>query len=518
MIIVGIIAILAIFFVISIVANKKVKTSEDYWLMGRKAKWWMFAGTLSASYVSLSTFIGGVGAAWEWGPMPYMLFYTSSLTFGWIIAVIIIGLRMRKMNVSSITEFYKERFGENSSSMLAGIGVTLAAILFFYLLVQLQGGGIVISTILNVPLSVGIGIMVAVIAITLASSGMYSVVLTDTVSMFIFIIVGIVVLPGTLMVVGGLDVGIEAISSNGGWSATGSSGLSMSYFIGYALAWLSIIGGSPHLINRSLIVDTPKSVLKGSYVAYIITISVTVLVFISSGMLVSVIEPGTMTQDDISAFAAVNIWPKFVGVLLIGGAMAAAFTTANTQTLTISQGVVDIVRFSKKSKLHDKKLKRLTMLISVLVLIFVGAFAAQRVWLIVIASSLAGVIASLGFFPTLILSLYWKRLTATAVKIMLWASIPIGAFMIIMNETLGWFAPFPTIYSYPVGFGGLIIISLFTNQTKEANDGYDKMRTKAFTVSTEKISKSDYGIIVGGLVFCVALFLVVNMVMGTFNS
>jgi len=512
----GIVFILLLFFIISIIANKKVKTSEDYWLMGRNAKWWMFAGTLSASYVSLSTFIGGVGASWEWGPMPYMLFYTSSLTFGWIIAVILIGLRMRKMGVTSITEFYTERFGESSGNMLTGISVTLAAILFFYLLVQLQGGGIVLSTILNVPLSVGIGIMVAIIAITLASSGMYSVVLTDTVSMFIFIIVGIVILPGTIMAIGSLDTGIDAISSNGGWSAQGSSGLSMSYFIGYALAWLSIIGGSPHLINRSLIVDTPKSVLKGSYVAYIVTISVTVLVFLGSGMLVSVIEPGSMTQDDISAFASVNIWPKFVGVLLIGGAMAAAFTTANTQTLTVSQGVVDIFRFTSKNKMSDKKLKRLTMLVSVLVLIIVGAFAAQRVWLIVIASSLAGVIASLGFFPTLILALYWNRLTVISVKIMMWASIPIGIFMILTNELLGWFAPFQTIYSYPIGFGGLIIISLLTKQTESEKKGYTFMKEKAFKKSTEKITGSDYGVIGAGLVLVIALFIFVNVMIGTF--
>src|SRR5699024_2818020 len=333
------------------------------------------------------------------GPMPYLLFFTSSLTFGWIIAVILIGLRMRKMGSTSISDFYRKRFGDNSPSLFTGISFALAAILFFYLLVQLQGGGIVIATIFDAPTYVGIAIMVAIIAFTLASSGMYSVVLTDTVGMFIFILVGIVILPGSIIAVGGLDIGINAVSENGGWSATGSSGLGMPYFIGYALAWLSIIGGSPHLINRSLIVDTPKSVVKGSFAAYIVTIFVTVVVFIASSMLVAEIEPGTLIQDQVSAYAAVNIWPPLVGVLLIGGAMAAAFTTANTQTLTISQGFVDVFRFALKPNMKDRSIKRMTMIISVVVLIFVGAFAAQQVWLIVIASTLAGVIASLGFFP-----------------------------------------------------------------------------------------------------------------------
>lgn len=513
---IGIVVILGIFMGISVVSKKFVKTNEDYWLMGRKAKWWMFAGTLSASYVSLATFIGGVGAAWEWGPMPYLLFFTSSMTFGWLIAVVLIGLRMRKMGADSISDFYKLRFGDNTKSMFTGISVTLAGIIFFYLLVQLQGGGIVIATIFDIPLYVGIAIMVAILALTLASSGMYSVVLTDTFSMFLFILVAVIILPGTIIAVGGLDIGLGAISAEQGWSATGSSGLNMGYFIGYALAWMSIIGGSPHLINRSLIVDTPKSIVKGSFVAYIITMTVTIIVFISSAMLKSVIPAGEMSQDAISAFAAVNVWPTLVGVLLIGGAMAAAFTTANTQTLTVAQGFVDIFRFSAKKELTEKKLRKLTTLFSLVVLILVGAFAAQQVWLIVIASSLAGVIASLGFFPTLILSLYWKRVTAKAVKIMLWASIPVGVFMIATNTMWGWFAPFPTIYSYPIGFGGLIIASLLTKQTEEEKAGYLFMKEKGFSRKPGKVEKSDYITLTVGLSFMVIFFFVINNVIGSF--
>ncbi|MES1926698.1 sodium:solute symporter family protein [Salinisphaera sp. T31B1] len=510
----GIVLILIVFTLISLWCRKKIHSSEDYWLMGRRATWWMFAGTLCASYVSLATFIGGVGAAWQWGPMPYLLFFTSSLTFGWLIAVVLIGLRMRKMGCTSISDFYQQRFGDDSKGLFTGIGAALAAILFFYLLIQLQGGGIVIATIFDIPQAVGVAIMLAIIALTLGSSGMYSVVMTDTVSMFIFIIAGIVVLPGTILAVGGLDTGLAAVGANGGWGATGSSGLSMSYFVGFALAWLSIIGGSPHLINRSLIVDTPRSIVKGSFVAYIITIALTVVVFIASAMLVAVIEPGSMSPDDISAYAAVNVWPPVVGFFLIGGAMAAAFTTANTQTLTVSQGVVDIFRFASKRRFSDRNIQRLTMVISVLVLIIVGVFAVQQVWLIVIASSLAGVIASLGFFPTLIVSLYWKGVTTQAVKIMLWGSIPIGAFMIATNTAWGWFAPFPTIYSYPIGFGGLILLSCLTRQTEGAAEGYDRMQATAFQVSASKIEKNDLWTIAIGLLFILAVFIGLQILLG----
>jgi sodium/pantothenate symporter len=456
----AIVAVLVIFVALSIYVRRFIQNYEDYWVMGRKATWWMFAGTLCASFVSLATFVGGVGVAWAWGPMPFLLFYTSSFTFGWIIAIVLVGMRMRKLECNTISEFYQQRFGNSGRTLLGGLGIALAGVLYFYLLIQVQGGGIVISTLFDIPLITGVAIMITVVALTLALSGMWSVVATDTFTMFVFAIIMIVVLPATINAVGGLGEGLAAISAQEAWSATGNSGLGMGYFIGLALAWLAIIGGSPHLINRSLIVDGPKSLFKGSFVAYVLVVILSIFVFLSSAMLVDVIEPGTIEPDQVSTYAALNVWPWALGFLLIGGAMAAAFTTANTMVLTVAQGIVDLFRLSIKPDLTDRSVRRLTSLFSVVVLIAVGLLAAQELWILAIASSLAGIIASLGFFPTLILSLYWKRLTLKAVNIMLWTSVPLGAFMIVTNYFWDWFAPFPTIYSFPIGFGACVLTAL----------------------------------------------------------
>lgn len=512
----GIVVVLIAFIVISVVVKKYVKTAEDFAIMGRKAKWWMFAATLTASYVSLSTFIGGVGAAWDWGPMPFLLFYTSSFTFGWIIAVTLIGLRMRKLGVSSISEYYKVRFGTQSKTMLAGLGLTLAGILYFYLLVQIQGGGLILSTIFDISLPMGVTIMVIIVAFTLGLSGMWSVVMTDVIASVIFIIIAIIILPATINTVGGLDAGISAISEFGGWSATGSSGLDMSYFVGYALAWLAIVGGSPHIINRSLIVDEPKSVVKGSFVAYILTVVLSVLVFISAGMLVAVIEPGSVHPDNITAYASLHHWPLIIGVLMIGAAMAAAFTTANTQAISIAQGIIDLFRYALKPDMTDAAVKKYTIILSVGVLIIVGIMAFQQTYLLIIAGSLAGIIASIGLFPTLILSLYWERLTTKAVNFMIWLSVPLGAFMIITNTAWGWFDPFPTIYSFPVGFGGLILISLLTKQTPKEVEGYAVLKEEGFSSEPVKTKKQDYVVLIGGLALVMAVYFTLMFMLGIF--
>ncbi|MDX9821325.1 MAG: hypothetical protein RBT20_05290, partial [Syntrophales bacterium] len=262
----------------------------------------------------------------------------------------------------------------------------------------------------------------------------------------------------------------------------------------------------------SLVVDTPKSVLKGTFVGYILTIILTVVRFHSGSLLVAKIAPKAMPVDSIAPFAALNIWPLWLGILIIVGAVGAAYTTANTQAMTIAQSIVDFYRFSVNKTATDKKLLNITRLACVVVLIVTGLVAMKKFWILAIASSLAGIIFSLGFFPVLVLSLYWKKVTRTATNIMLWASVPIGAFMILTNYFYKWFAPFPTIYSFPIGFGGLILLSYLTKPSQEEQDAYDKMQNIAFGSGGEKIvaAKSDY--VTLGLGFAVIIVAAVILV------
>jgi len=509
------ITLLFIFYVgLSLYLKRYAKSLEDYWVMGRTAKWWMFAGTICAAYVSMWTFMAGVGIAWGWGPMAPMLFYTSSLTFGWIIATILIGLRLRKLECNTISEFFEKRFGGGDGKLLTGLSIAIAGSVFFYLLLQIQGGGILLSTACSIPLPIAVAIMAAIVIITLDLAGMWSVVITDTFSCIIFIIIAILVLPATIHAVGGLDAGIQAMNQNGLWSATGKSKLDMGYFVGYALSWLAIVGGSPHLINRTLIIDEPKSVFKGTFVAYILTIILTVVLFLSGSLLIAVIKPGSMPLDNISPFAATNIWPLPLGMAIIIGAMGAAFTTANAQALTISQSVVDFYRFViKKDATSDKQLKNITRIVSLVTLIVVGLVAMQRVWILAIASSLAGIICSLGVFPVILLSLYWGRITKKAVTVMLWASVPIGVFMIVTNYFYKWFAPFPTLYSFPIGFGGLILLSYLTKTTPEEVEGFKLTKEKAFGVIQVQATSGDYALIGSGfVVICIVYFIILKLI------
>lgn len=515
---IGIICFLALFVLISYVVKKRVTTLSDFWIVGRKGKWYFYAATLAAGYVSMWTFMAGVGTSWKWGPTPTILFYTSSLTFGWITVTMLMGLRIRKLGCMTITEYYRQRFaGDRDNKLVPGIGFALAGTTFFYLLIQIQGSAIVLTTVFGIDIRLSIALMIVILMITLGMSGMWSVVVTDMFTNIIFITVAISIIPVTVRSLGGLDVAINAVNKAQIWSATGNSGLDMGYFVGYALAWLAIIGGAPHLVNLTLILEERKSVFKGTMVAFIMVVTLSVGLFISGAMLNAAIPPGTdIALDSITPRAAMSVWPIWLGILIVGGAMAAAYTTAMSQIMTTSMGVVDIFRFLKKNPPDDKTCIRYTRIVALILLLIVGIIASSDIWILAIASSLAGIISSLGIFPTMLMSLYWKGVTKKAATIMLWLSVPIGLFLIITNTTMGWFAPFPTIYSYPIGFGGLFILSKLTQLNEE--EKLAAIRVKDIAFIPEKISwmKVDKVILAGALVIAVGMWFAITKVTGIF--
>jgi Na+/proline symporter len=511
----GLIGFLIFFIIVSFAVKGRISNLTDFWIVGRKGKWYFYACTLAAGYVSMWTFVAGVGTAWSWGPTPTLLFYTSSLTFGWILVTMIIGLRLRKLGYMTITEFYRDRFaGEKDNALITGIGVALAGTTFFYLLIQIKGSAIIVSTVFGMNLYYAIAIIIIVQIAALWMSGMWSVVVTDMFTNVIFVIVAVCVLPVTIMSVGGRDIAINAVSEAGIWSSTGASGLDMSYFVGYALAWLAIIGGSPHLINLTLILEERKSVFKGTIVAFTMVIILSVCLFLTGAVLNAAIPHADgIALDSITPLAAKSVWPTWLGILVLGGAMSAAYTTASSQVMTTSLGVVDIFRFLKKERPDDKILIRYTKICALAVLLVVGVVAGTDLWIMAIASSLAGVVSSLGIFPTLLVSVYWKGVTRAATKIMLWISVPVGLFMIICNTAYGWFAPFPTVYSYPIGFGGLILLSLLTKQDNSEKVAAVRFKDIAFVSEKIVIQKVDYIILACALIAATCVyFTIINLI------
>jgi Na+/proline symporter len=502
----GLIIYIILFIIIGVSVRRYAKELEDYWVMHRNANYFLFAGTLSATYVSMWTFGAGIGLTWAWGFDPVMLFYTSSITFGWIIACILIGMRLRKMNLLSIDEFFIKRFG-HSVLLAAMSSLVIIASMYFYLLIQFQGMGIFFSITYNIPYEVTLWLSILLVFLAVYFAGMWSVVVTDTFTFVIFWVVLLTFLPTVMSIAG--HAGIEAANTAGLWSAVGASKKDMLYFTSLALAWLAIIGGAPHIINRTLIVKSTKELLKGLTLAYILTITLTLSLFLGSAMLrvfiPSLKAVGLRSLDDIAPFLYKNVFPEWLGAIMMIGAIGAALTTADTMGITAAQGVVNIIK--TRFKLEEKMIIRLTYITCLIVFLLTGVVAYQRPWILAIASSLAGMYSGMGLLPVFLLSLYWRRVTKKAVILTFIISLILSSFMIVTNYFFGWFAPFPTLYALPLGFIMLIAFTFLTKQTPEEKESVDEMFKSISRMEKFSLEKSDITLIAIVAIIAIIVFI-----------
>jgi len=118
---------------------------------------------------------------------------------------------------------------------------------------------------------------------------------------------------------------------------------------------------------------------------------------------------------------AINLLPGWIAGILIAGALAAMMSTADSQLLvTTSSLSEDIYHQLMNKKADQKRLVRISRIITLLVGVaaFLIALGAKQLVFEMVAFAWSGLGAAFG--PALLLTLWWKKTTGRGV---LWAMI-----------------------------------------------------------------------------------------------
>ena len=171
-------------------------SQEDYYLAGKKVKWWQSGISIMAtqlgaiSFVSAPAFVAmadGGGLKW--------LCYEFGVPLGLIVVMMVLAPALNRSRHISIYEYLESRFDRKVRllvSFLFQLGRGLATA------VSILAGGLIISTALSIPTSVAILVVGAVTLLYDVLGGMRIVVLSDVLQMMI-IVAGIVVCGGFAM-------------------------------------------------------------------------------------------------------------------------------------------------------------------------------------------------------------------------------------------------------------------------------------------------------------------------------
>ncbi len=209
-----------------------------------------------------------------------------------------------------------------------------------------------------------------------------------------------------------------------------------------------------------------------------------------------------------SNMAAVHLASAVGGDVFLGFVSAVAFATilAVVAGLTLAGAsavshdlYATVVRKGEASSSEELRVSRRTVLVLAVVAILLGIlFEKQNVAFMV---SLAFALAASGNFPVLILSLLWKGCTTRGVVTGGSVGVLLALVLTILSPTvwvnvLGYeeaIFPFssPTLFSMPLAFATIWIVSLLDNGSRAAIDraGYVPQRVRAETgIGAEKAS------------------------------
>ena len=93
-------------------AGRKEDDSEDFYLAGRRTKWWGVAGSIFGSNVSANHLVGMMGMGFACG------FAQSHFEITAIVGLLVLTYLLlpvyRKLNVFTLSEYLSRRFGEGS--------------------------------------------------------------------------------------------------------------------------------------------------------------------------------------------------------------------------------------------------------------------------------------------------------------------------------------------------------------------------------------------------------------------
>ncbi|MFT5519700.1 MAG: Na+/proline symporter, partial [Enterobacterales bacterium] len=441
-------------------AGRKVKSLEDYFVVGRNAPSLLIVGTLVASVLSTNAFLGETGFSYETQGGAYIL-WPAIWVAGYIYGALYFGRFLRRSNALTVAEFFGHRF--NSQAVQSAAGVTIVLGLGGYLLAVTQGTAVILSQL--TPLNYNQGLFVSWLSYTLFTlySGSRGVVLTDTLMFMLFTVMSFVALYYIVDVHGGWIAAMEALVNFESkpelmtWHGVVGEGTewqtSLDYFIWSlitGIAWSLVVAASPWQASRHLMAKSEHVVIRSSCIAAII-VAVSNLALFAAATVVNLSKDDISPPEQTMIWAAMNMMPSLMGAMLLAGVMAAALSSATTFLSLVGFSVSNDI--FPKHKGNDKSLllfSRKIMLVVGIVALLISFFMPPNLfWL---TYYVATVFAS-SWGPVAFMSIWSDKITAKAA---FWGIISGFASNMILRfiDLMGWIE-LPS-YLNPILLGGLL--------------------------------------------------------------
>lgn len=450
----------------------KNRTTDEYFLGGRRLGSWVVSMSAQASDMSGWLLMGLPGAA-----------YLSGISAGWIATGLAVGTYLNWLFVAkrlrqytkvagdaiTLPQFFKNRFRDRSGMISVVAAVFILVFFLFYTASGFVSCAKLFSSVFGINYYVALVIGAVVVISYTFAGGFFAVCWTDF-------------FQGMLMFFCVLAVPTIAIQSMGGFTpfldkveAFNPNFLSM--FVDGAtnqpytlmgiislVAWGLGYFGQPHILIRFMGIESPAAIKKSRRIATVwvlISLTAAVLIGVSGRMYLGDILLEGGAQETVYITMVSNIFHVFIGGIFLSAILAAIMSTADSQLLVTASAITEDFYHNKirpnASPSELMWVSRICVISVALIAVFIATDQDSTV-LGLVSYAWAGFGSAFG--PLVLCSLFWKRTN----KYGAYAGIIVGGLTSIIWAQLsgGIFDLYEIVPGFFFGLIAIVVVSLLT--------------------------------------------------------
>ncbi|EPS8492926.1 sodium/pantothenate symporter [Yersinia enterocolitica] len=410
---------LVMVFGLSVYAYTRRKTGNflnEYFIGNRSMGGFVLAMTLTATYISASSFIGGPGAAYKYG-LGWVLLAMIQLPAVWLSLGVLgkkFAILARRYNAVTLNDMLYARYQSRLLVWLASLSLLVAFV--GAMTVQFIGGARLLETAAGIPYDTGLLIFGISIALYTSFGGFRASVLNDALQGLVMLVGTILLLVAVIHAAGGLHKAVETLQHIDPALVSPQGGDQILDLPFMASFWILVcfgVIGLPHTAVRCISYRDSKAVHRGIILG---TIVVAILMFGMhlAGALGRAVLPDLKIPDQVIPTLMITVLPPFAAGIFLAAPMAAIMSTINAQLLQSSATIVkDLYLNLRPEELkNERKLTRIssmsTLILGLLLLLAAWRPPEMIIWLNLLAF---GGLEAVFLWP-LVLGLYWERANA----------------------------------------------------------------------------------------------------------
>lgn len=364
---------IAVYIAIGNYAGRGIKKLDDYYVAGRRAPTLIIVGTLVASLMSSTLFLGEAGFAYDGQAGPYVL-WPQAAASGYVIGAILFGRYLRRSRATTVAEYFGKRFNSSRVQKMAGVTIILA--LSAYLIAVTQGAAILLSELTD--LTYVQSLIIAWLSYTTFTmySGSRGVILTDTLMFLLFTGASVTAAFFVISDFGGWPSVIEQLvtiehkpelMSWHGIVGPGTIWPTASDYLIWAIildiSWLLVYIVGPWQAGRHLMARNEHVVLRSSCAACLVIVMLQVIVY-ALGATINLGNSDIVPYERAMVWASMNMLPEMLGALLLAGIVAAVLSSASTFLSLVGFSVSsDVGLYQRRDVAKKLNFTRLMMLL-----------------------------------------------------------------------------------------------------------------------------------------------------------